>query len=117
MTTIQCIKVGALRKVTGDPDMNLEKWMSNSNNVYVGRHGRINIHSKEGMKVFHYSGSKFANPFKVGDYTLEESIKLYEEHLRSNLLTYIEELKGKNLGCWCDQSGPCHAKILLKYIN
>lgn len=28
-----------------------------------------------------------------------------------------EELKGKNLACWCALAGPCHADVLLRIAN
>jgi len=27
------------------------------------------------------------------------------------------ELRGKNLACWCRQSQPCHADVLLHLVN
>ncbi len=122
MTTTQCLKVASLRKETGDPTINLKKWMKNDKNVYVGRSGRIFIGSGDDKIIFHYKGSKFANPFVVGtdegQYTLRQSVKKYEKYLiKSGLLDEIEELRGKNLGCFCDQKGKCHAKILAKYLN
>lgn len=27
------------------------------------------------------------------------------------------ELQGKNLACWCPLDGPCHADVLLKFVN
>lgn len=29
----------------------------------------------------------------------------------------IEELAGKNLGCWCPLDQPCHADVLLELAN
>lgn len=29
----------------------------------------------------------------------------------------LTELKGKNLACWCPIDKPCHADILLDYVN
>ncbi|MEN0652432.1 MULTISPECIES: DUF4326 domain-containing protein [Hyphobacterium] len=29
----------------------------------------------------------------------------------------IEELRGKNLACWCPLDHPCHADVLLKLAN
>jgi len=29
----------------------------------------------------------------------------------------FEELRGKNLACWCKIGEPCHADILLKIAN
>lgn len=118
VTTTQCLKVASLRRETDDPDINLKKWLKDPNNVYVGRYIRIFIGSGESKKAFHVKGSKFGNPFKTKDYSLKASLKLYEKHLRtSGLINEIEELRGKNLGCFCDQSGDCHAKVLTKYLN
>ena len=118
MTTTQCVKIDSLRKEFGDKNMTLDKWMADPNNVYVGRAGRVFIGTKNDMKVFHYKGSKFANPYKVGEYTLQESLELYDKYLTSSgLINQIEELRGKNLGCFCDQSRECHAKILANYLN
>lgn len=122
--TAVCIKVGSLRKQSGDPAIDLQKWMSDPNNLYVGRHGRIFI---DGV-IFPYKGSKWANPYKVGpkDYTLKDSLNMYRIHLaEEDLLKDIHELKGKNLGCFCDQepndgSGRpqmCHAQILADMVN
>jgi hypothetical protein len=33
------------------------------------------------------------------------------------LLHRIEELKGKNLACFCPLGEPCHRDVLLKYAN
>lgn len=29
----------------------------------------------------------------------------------------LGELRGKNLACWCDHRGPCHADVLLELAN
>ena len=118
MTTTQCLKVASLRKETGDPNINLKTWMSNPQNVYVGRRGRIFIGSGDDKEIFHYPASKFANPYLLSEYTLEESLMLYKDYLKSSgLIDQLEELRGKNLGCFCDQCGKCHAKILAKYLS
>lgn len=122
-TTTQCIKVGSLRKEAKDKTITLKKWMANPKNVYVGRSGRIFIGAGEDKEIFHYKGSKFANPYKVGtkegEYSLEESIKLYKLHLKNKELIEKakKELKGKNLGCFCDQKGLCHAKVLAEIVS
>jgi len=120
VTTTQCLKVASLRKETGDETITLEKWLQNQNNVYVGRKGRIFIGSGANKRIFHFKGSKFGNPYAVKkeQFSLEESLNLYDRHLReSGLFDEIEELRGKNLGCFCEQKGPCHAKILASYLN
>jgi len=30
---------------------------------------------------------------------------------------HIQDLKGKNLACWCKPGWPCHADVLLKIAN
>ena len=37
--------------------------------------------------------------------------------LRSDLRNKIKELRGKTLGCFCDQSGLCHAKVLKELVE
>lgn len=32
-------------------------------------------------------------------------------------LNYIENLKGKNLACFCSLDSPCHADVLLSFVN
>lgn len=110
----QCVKVGALRKAYPRQDIDLEKWMSIENNLYCGRKGRIFIRQPDGSdKIFHYKDSKWCNPFNLKDYTVDESLRLYREHvLASNLKNELGELRGKTLGCFCDQSGKCHVKLL-----
>jgi hypothetical protein len=97
------------------------------NTVYVGR------------------PSKWGNPFVVGEpmplselhelgyevdghveakedvicMSAEEALKYYEKMILKSpyLLNMLNELKGKNLACWCRPDEPCHAEILLKLAN
>ena len=52
--------------------------------------------------------------------TLEGALYLYtnwlEEKLRENP-HFLDELKGKDLMCWCPLTKPCHVDILLEYLN
>jgi len=36
---------------------------------------------------------------------------------RDEVLRRLPELRGKNLACFCDFSGPCHADVLLEVAN
>jgi len=108
----QCVKVAELRKVHDD-DIDLEQWMDMPNNLYVGRNGRVFIDGN----IFTYKGSKWANPFKLKDYSLEKSLELYEKHINKKLINQIGELEGKTLGCFCLQTGNCHAKVLVRLFN
>lgn len=116
-TRVQCVKVSSLRRDYDDPEMDLEKWMADSGNVYVGRPGRIFIGTGASKRIFHYKGSKFANPYKLSEYDLATSLKKYKKHLIKHGLNdpqTLKKLRGKVLGCFCDQSteGGCHAQIL-----
>ena len=72
-------------------------WRMPPNTVYVGR------------------GSKWGNPY-VGS----KAVSLYRAHiamLSQEILSMLEELRGKNLACWCSLDKPCHADILLEIAN
>lgn len=89
------------------------------NEVYIGR----NIY----MGGWKLPKSKWANPFSVGKH--EEEAKLlgvpvrqlviekYEKYIHaSGLVNDIEELRGKDLACWCAPQA-CHGAVLLKLLN
>lgn len=123
MANVVCIKVSDLRKL-GYTD--LEHWMQDPNNLYTGRRGRIFITDPNKPKepgvnprIFNYPASKWKNPYKVGpkDYTLNTSLILYVLYLfKTGLIYEIDELEGKNLGCFCEKP-PCHAKVLVDLLG
>ena len=53
--------------------------------------------------------------------TTEEAIKWFEWYLTTyserQLQVLRNDLKGKDLACWCPLDKSCHADILLKYAN
>src|SRR4051812_12094851 len=60
-------------------------------------------------------GSKWGNPFVLGrDGTREEVVNAYYEYLktRPDLLLALDELRGKDLLCFCAPK-LCHGDILL----
>ena len=70
--------------------------------------------------------SKWGNPYKINQFGLEECLRLYELYLRYMLSQYpdfLDELKGKDLACWCpliDKNGNpilCHADIIIKIMK
>lgn len=89
--------------------------------------------------------SKWGNPFKVGDRvtgipglcrgagmeyeltTAAEAVHCYQCWLAGEVALYgqrpptrgwiIEELRGKNLACWCKAGEACHADVLLEMAN
>lgn len=82
-------------------------WRKPENTVYVGR--------SRGLY------SCYANPWKVGiDGTREEVLKRYRRHLELCLKgdpKFLEPLRGKNLACWCRLDQPCHADVLLEFLE
>lgn len=99
--------------------LNLQEWMDDEQNVYIGRSNVVFI---EGIR-FPKHASPFANPYKIGkDGTREEVLEKYKKYI-INKIKHDEKfkdsllkLKGKTLGCWCNPE-PCHGDILLKLIE
>jgi len=86
--------------------------------------------------------SKWGNPFRVGRIygnnailvaigvgyhedgiyiaDAEQAVGLYQDYIDWRLLSQdldIEELRGKNLACFCPLDKPCHVDPLLKRAN
>jgi len=63
--------------------------------------------------------TKWGNPFIIGrDGTRYEVIKKYRRYLLNNskLLSEIESLRNKVLGCFCAPL-PCHGDVLVEFLN
>jgi len=112
--TAECVKVEALRKKYSE-DFNLRKWVNLKNHKLVTRSGRVAI---KGGKTYAYKASPWANPYPVGkQYTLKESLKLYEQFIRDKMYNKLYQLKDKVLGCFCLNTEECHTKVLIKLYN
>ena len=68
--------------------------------------------------------SKWGNPFLFHGLTNEgrekaraESVRLYERNIGLLTNAIVQELRGKNLACWCPLDKPCHADVLLRIAN
>lgn len=81
--------------------------------------------------------SPWGNPFVVGKHgTRAECVHLFKLMLTGSICvskdhatsdaqlaylkhagTNLEQLRGKNLACWCTLDGPCHADALLEIAN
>lgn len=81
--------------------------------------------------------TKWGNPFVVGQaYDVEgddtqivvatpaEAVATFRDNLDDpmhwhflQMLNEIDELRGKNLACWCPLDQPCHADVLLEMAN
>lgn len=85
--------------------MNVEKWVEDDANVYIGREqGDV-------------PASPWANPYKVEEHGREAALEMYKDRLRStpSLLDSLEDLEGKSLGCWC-RAYECHGQILVDFL-
>ena len=62
---------------------------------------------------------KWGNPYVVGvDGDAETCVRKYKQALKMGAgPDEIEELKGKNLACFCKPGTPCHADLLLGLAN
>ena len=106
-TTIVNVKKAELKKL-GYSDFS--DWNSKDYTLYVGRNMTQYIPGA--------IGSKWCNLFKVDKHGREGCIQLYEEMIRSNkeLMDSLDELEGKELGCWCKPEG-CHGDVLIKLVK
>jgi hypothetical protein len=60
--------------------------------------------------------TKWGNPYKVPAPGCEaEIVALFRRYTAPTLP--IEDLRGKNLACWCPLDQPCHADVLLEMAN
>jgi hypothetical protein len=83
-------------------------WRLPPNTVYVGR------------------GSKWGNPFPFDHQRYlgkAWAVDAYSHWLTTTLKglallrEHLEELRGKNLACWCHADEPCHADLLMALAN
>lgn len=78
-------------------------WKMPENTVYVGR------------------PTKWGNPYKPeSEFGVEGCLiryRLYIEECQRVGYLNLNELKGKDLACWCPLNKPCHADILIKILE
>lgn len=79
--------------------------------------------------------TKWGNPFRVGDqvqarpelptaacFSQKEAVEAFRTLLNAPNASAFrnairEQLRGKNLACWCPLDGPCHADVLMEIAN
>ena len=95
---------------------NLQEWMADPNNLYIGRRGVVFIEKVR----FPPTNSPWCNPYKVGkDGSREVVITKYKTFILNKIKNgelNIEDLRGKNLGCWC-WPAPCHGNVLIELLD
>ena len=72
--------------------------------------------------VFVGRPTKWGNPFVVGDFyrTRGSAVAAYRAAFAGSNhppFDQLEELRGKDLVCWCPLYTPCHAYVLLEWAN
>ena len=74
---------------------------------------------KDQYDVYIGRGSKWGNPFRIGDHgDREDVIEQYREWIQTQpiLLNSLEELRNKRLGCFCKPKA-CHGDVLLELLG
>ena len=68
-------------------------------------------------------GSKWGNAFTVEQYGRETAVQMFRDYIGHPNSPHgfdpgeIKQLRGKDLACWCNHDGPCHADVLLEMAN
>lgn len=53
---------------------------------------------------------------RIIDYPSPGELQAFDQH-RERILTSAAEIVGLDLACWCPLDQPCHADILLRFVN
>lgn len=64
---------------------------------------------------------RWGNPYRVGpNRSAAEAVALYRVWLAERIAiepTFLDELRGHGLACWCRLDKPCHADVLNELAN
>lgn len=97
---------------------NLQEWMQDPQNVYIGRAHVVFIDGKRHPA----EDSPWANPYKIDSkHSRDKVLKKYKKYIKEKLESplVVQEflkLRGKKLGCWCSPE-PCHGDILIEILD
>lgn len=61
--------------------------------------------------------TRWGNPYFTESMPREQKVALYRDYVTARIAAGeldIEELRGKDLACWCALDVPCHADVLLE---
>ena len=85
----------------------VETFLGKEANMYIGR-------KHDGIEA-----SPWQNPYSLKDYDIESALKLYKEHVMNTpqLMDSLDDLRDRNLCCWCSNAYLCHAKVLLDLLK
>jgi hypothetical protein len=90
-------------------------WRKPPNTVVVARPTKWGNPYRIGSKLTDYWGP--GQVLQVKDAAM--AVELYEALIQARhwVGPDPDELRGKNLACWCPLSQPCHADVLLRLAN
>ena len=106
-------------------------WKMPENTKYVGRPTKFGNPFKltpDGWIMCYSVNRKNLDPWiywsATGGFCLTDVVELYERWMTGEFKQSclpappnIEELKGKNLACFCSLDKPCHVDVLLKMLQ
>lgn len=92
-------------------------WNSHGDHVYIGRDMSFYVPGTT-KSIWHNPYPVAKNKKPGSGYTLDESLNMYEQHIRSrpDLMAKLIELDNKVLGCWC-KPNRCHGDVLARLVK
>ncbi len=82
----------------------------------------MSINRRRAVKVDR-TNERFGNPFRVDEkHTALKVVDMFREMISCKEMQGLrddirDDLRGKNLACWCKLDQPCHADVLLQLAN
>jgi len=88
---------------------------------------RVQLSRKKGWKmppntVKVTRPTAWGNPFLVSEHGQQGAVDRFRDYIEGmvcepSVVASLNELRGKNLACWCRPGLPCHADVLLELAN
>lgn len=102
-------------------------WKIPENTVYVGRPSRWGNPFTPDMTWNDVNPNIVEMVPEIGHHPVLERVigidaclRLYHTYIQIGItegFVNLDELRGKNLACWCKEGAPCHADVLLELAN
>lgn len=101
-------------------------WRMPENTIYVGRPTKWGNPMKIiGKKAFiqRFHQKEFVPYDNIEHENIQQFVvDWYKSYIKHNIKKYpkkfnLDELRGKNLSCFCSESHPCHVDVLLELIT
>jgi len=111
-------------------------WKMPDNTIYVGRPTKFGNPFRldpDGAIMYYSMNRAILAPWIYwsvsGGFSIQDILELYEKWITGKLefngiykrplpqVPDIEELRGRDLACWCSLDKPCHVDILIKLLK